>query len=181
MIKSFDLIPRWQSAPVDCKTHVECSFNCSDFVFKFFVDEAADCFRLEHHQDGDECWQDSCVEVFLQSGWDNTQYFNFECNAAGAVLGELGSSRANRTRFSAQQYAQITRQAHIISLNERVTWTFELRVPSHFININHPLALTGNLYKCASKAKCPHYLSAFDIPSSVPDFHRPEGFKKIFL
>ncbi len=180
MTKNFDLLPRWQSAPIDCKTNVECSLNSTAFVFKFSVDEAAECFRLEHHHDGDECWQDSCVEVFLQSGWDNTQYFNFECNAGGAILGELGTNRYNRERFTEQQYTQIHRIAHIYSSNTRCIWSLELHVPFEFIHISQPALLLGNLYKCASKAKSPHYLSAFAVPSTTPDFHRPEGFQRIF-
>ena len=39
------------------------------------------------------------------------------------------------------------------------------------------VALEGNLYKCADKAKTPHYLSAFPIDTEKPDFHRPEFFQ----
>ena len=38
--------------------------------------------------------------------------------------------------------------------------------------------LRGNLYKCADKAKTPHYLSAFEIETEKPDFHRPEYFRE---
>jgi hypothetical protein len=37
--------------------------------------------------------------------------------------------------------------------------------------------LRGNLYKCADKAKTPHYLSAFEVGTEKPDFHRPEFFR----
>ncbi len=177
-MSEYDLVLRWNGAPVDCHCHVSCAFDGRCHVFHFVVDESTACFRLEHRHDGDACWQDSCVEVFLQSGADPTQYFNFECNAGGAILAECGVGRADRRRFEPDEYAKIARRAVIRQQNaSRVSWELTVWIPDELIG--RPAKLVGNLYKCASNAACPHYLSLFPIEAPKPDFHRPEAFREI--
>ena len=180
MSKTYDLITRWSDEPIDCKTRVGCTFERNSFIFTFDVDEAAACFRQACRCDGDPCWEDSCVEVFLQSGRDKAQYFNFECSSSGAMLGEVGVGRGERRRFSADEYGVIKREATFLERGERVRWRLKVAIPAHFIGVYDEKTLRGNLYKCGSKAACVHYQSAFDIGSDKPDFHRPESFRAIF-
>ena len=181
MIRTYTLVQRWSDTQTDCHVHVQCRWDQNSFVFAFDVDESVHCFRLEHDHDGAECWEDSCVEVFLRSGFDPTCYFNFECNAGGYLLAEVGSGRVGRRRFDAGGYRQIHRHAEILSQTaERIHWHVEISIPFDMIGVRHPADLYGNLYKCASRADWVHYLSAFEISSPQPDFHRPDAFRRIF-
>lgn len=167
----------WNPQPIQPNVSVDCQ-NLRDVLqFRFDVDEPEPCFRCACTHDGDACWQDSCVEVFLKSG---DVYFNFECNARGFCLAECGLSRTPRRAFSPREYAQIPRTllvpAH--TLNHRVLWQLQIQIPKSLLS--HDDIILGNLYKCASNAKIPHYLCAFDVLTPTPDFHRPEFFQRIF-
>ena len=179
--QTYRLTQRWSDVTIDCHVSVTCRFDMKQFVFEFDVAESTACFRLVHDYDGAECWEDSCVEVFLRSGFDPTLYFNFECNAGGHILAEVGSGRKGRRRFTRDEYSRITRQATILSKGQdHIHWRLVVAIPSDMIGVSSSEDLYGNLYKCASKAAKVHYLSAFEIASSTPDFHRPESFQPIF-
>ncbi len=40
-------------------------------------------------------------------------------------------------------------------------------------------ALRGNFYKCGDKLPQPHWLSAFPIDTDIPNFHRPDCFRRL--
>ncbi len=180
-VKFHTLLPRWSEDALNCHVRVLCQAHDDVLNFTFEVEESKACFRLEHDHDGAECWEDSCVEVFLQSCIDPSVYFNFECNAGGYILAEMGQSRAGRRRFTPAEYAKLQRKATILANTAHdVRWQFCLSVPMSMIGVTQPKNLRGNLYKCASKAKCVHYMSAFEVASERPDFHRPESFQLLF-
>lgn len=180
-IRTYSLIERWAESPVDCHVFVRCQLEKKSFVFEFDVEESMSCFRLIHDHDGAECWEDSCVEVFLRSGVEPKRYFNFECNAGGHILAEEGAARQGRRRFSQAEYARIDRHAEILTKTpDHVHWRLTVAIPCDMIGVSSEEMLWGNLYKCASKAANIHYLSAFEVASPTPDFHRPESFQPIF-
>ncbi len=168
--------PHWPEARQIPHVTVDCTADAQMLRFSFDVTEPLGCFRQICRRDGDPCWQDSCVEVFLRSG---TGYYNFECNSAGCCLGEYGASRSPRRPFSAEEYAQIRRTAHC-RIGSAARWQLEIAMPREFVGLLPEEEVVGNLYKCASNAEIPHYLCAFPVLTPTPDFHRPEFFASLY-
>ena len=147
---------------------------------EFFVEEPLDCFRAEVMEDAGHSWEDSCVELFLQSPANPSEYFNFETTSRGFILAAHGPDRENRTLLDSAQLAKIERAKQLASvIGDFISWSVSLRIPASIFGISsfEGVQLRGNLYKCADKAKTPHYLSAFPIETEKPDFHRPEFFQ----
>lgn len=149
------------------------------------VQEEASCFRAECTQDGDPCWQDSCVELFVRDRANPALYRNFEWNSRGACLAAIGPDRHGRTPLSPQDMATLSRTpGPLVQKENLLIWTLNVILPATLFgsaNFNDLAShsLTGNLYKCADKSKAPHWLSAFPIDTPKPDFHRPEFFQKL--
>ena len=151
------------------------------FTVHFTVEEPADCFRAEVIEDNGRSWEDSCVEVFLQNPANPTEYFNFETTSRGYLLAAKGIDRNNREVLSATDIAKVVRKKQLASVaGNLVCWGMMVQISASIFGINsfEGLTLKGNLYKCADKAKAPHYLSAFEIDTEKPDFHRPEFFRE---
>lgn len=151
-------------------------------VFDFFVEEPLDCFRAEVLQDLDHSWEDSCVEVFLQNPANEGEYFNFETTSRGFLLAARGTSRENRTVLSETEIAKVIRTKQLASvIGDFISWGMNIKIPASIFGLKsfNGVSLKGNLYKCADKAKKPHYLSAFPIDTEKPDFHRPEFFQAL--
>lgn len=164
------------------QTTVICRRTDEALSFIFDVCESKDCFRNEHRADGQACWQDSCCEVFIASP-KKGGYFNFETNAQGRTLAQFGKKREGRADFSAAQYAAVRRlvlAAPLFLPDGRIRWSVQIDIPTELLSISASEPVVGNLYKCASYAESPHYLSAFPVRSPMPDFHRCESFKNIF-
>jgi len=148
----------------------------------FTVEEPMDCFRAEVTEDGGRCWEDSCVEIFLQDPTNPNEYFNFETTSRGFMLAAHGPDRNNRIPLSREQLSLVERAKQIASIvGDFVCWGMSVRIPARLFGLDSfdGATLRGNLYKCADKAKTPHYLSAFPIETAKPDFHRPEFFQEI--
>lgn len=154
-----------------------------DFVqVEFVVEEPLDCFRAEVTEDGGHCWEDSCVEVFLQNPAMPDEYFNFETTSRGCLLAAHGPNRENRALLTPEQLALVERTKQLASIvGDFICWGMTIRIPASIFGLRsfEGTALRGNLYKCADKAKAPHYLSAFPIETERPDFHRPEFFQEL--
>ena len=151
------------------------------FQVDFSVEEPLDCFRAEVLEDGGHSWEDSCVEIFVQNPAKPDEYFNFETTSRGFVLAARGSGRENRTLLDSAQLAQVERTKQLASVvGDFICWGMSIRIPASIFGIDsfENIQLRGNLYKCADKAKTPHYLSAFPIDTEKPDFHRPEFFQE---
>ena len=154
-----------------------------DFIQVFFtVEEPQECFRSEIRNNGENSWEDSCVEVFLQNPSDPQEYFNFEVTCRGCVFAARGTDRYSRETLSATQMnaIQCTKQVASVAGN-LICWGMTVKIPEKIFGLNSfdGVILNGNFYQCADKAKNPHYLSAFAIDSEKPDFHRPEFFQEI--
>ena len=145
----------------------------------FSVEEPIDCFRAEVMEDGGHSWEDSCIEIFLQNPANLAEYYNFETTSRGYLLAARGTDRNNRTDLDSAQLAQVQRSKQLASvIGDFVCWGMSVRIPASLFGLTsfEGVQLRGNLYKCADKAKTPHYLSAFPIETEKPDFHRPEFF-----
>ena len=174
---SFSLLPQRQWTPHLAFPNVRATLSCTTDTLhvRFDVLEPVSCYRCTCTQDGQPCWQDSCVELFVASAHG---YFNFECNPLGICLAEFGTSRHSRRPFLPHQYAQIPR--HVLcraTPNQNpCAWALAIDIPLPRIDAHPGDILMGNLYKCASSANTPHYMAAFPIDTPTPDFHRPEYF-----
>lgn len=157
--------------------------NGNFLEISFDVKEPPECFRAEMRGDGGRSWEDSCAEAFIAALDGSGDYFNFECNSRGFLLAARGKDRNDRKVFSKEEYAQIKRNVRPVRLcGDILEWGVVLRIPAKLLGCAGNLEKTelrGNLYKCADKAKAPHYLSAFPIDAPRPDFHKPEFFRKL--
>ena len=148
----------------------------------FTVEEPLDCFRAEVMENGGPCWEDSCVEIFLENPLDPAEYFNFETTSRGFILAARGTGRENRTKLDDSEIAKIGREKQLASVvGDFISWGMSVTLPATLFGLKsfEGVSLRGNLYKCADKAKTPHYLSAFPIDTERPDFHRPEFFRDL--
>jgi len=157
--------------------------NGNFLEISFDVKEPPECFRAEMCEDGGRSWEDSCVEAFVLAADGSGDYFNFECNSRGFLLAARGKDRNGRKAFSKEEYAEIKRKVCPPQLCGNILeWGVVLRIPAKLLGCAGNIEKTelrGNLYKCADKAKAPHYLSAFPIDAPRPDFHRPEFFQNL--
>lgn len=147
----------------------------------FSVEEPTDCFRAEVTADNDRSWEDSCVEIFLQNPAKPEEYFNFETTSRGFLLAAHGPNRNNRQVLDPSEIAKVLRTKQLASVaGNLICWGMTVEIPASIFGLASfdGLVLRGNLYKCADKAKTPHYLSAFPINTEKPDFHRPEFFQE---
>ena len=147
---------------------------------EFMVEEPMDCFRAEVREDNGSSWEDSCVEIFLRNPKNPAEYFNFEITSRGFVLAARGAGRQDRQKLPPESLTKIGRVKQLASVaGNLICWGITVTIPPEIFGMNsfEGVALEGNLYKCADKAKTPHYLSAFPIDTEKPDFHRPEFFQ----
>lgn len=168
--------PHWPQAECVPEVRAECSLSPQILGFEFIVSDPPECFRRACKADGDPCWQDSCVEIFVNAP-SRGIYYNFECSCSGFCLAEFGTQRNDRIHFD--NYRDIHRtwiQKPEFSQG-RCHWHIKIEIPRSLINLSPDETVCGNLYKCASAAPCPHYLTLFPIKTKTPDFHQPEFFK----
>ncbi len=147
---------------------------------EFMVEEPMDCFRAEVREDNGSSWEDSCVEIFLRNPKNPAEYFNFEITSRGFILAARGAGRQDRQKLPPESLAKIGRVKQLASVaGNLICWGITVTIPPEIFDMKsfEGVALEGNLYKCADKAKTPHYLTAFPIDTEKPDFHRPEFFQ----
>jgi len=189
-VKTFHLSPNvnWPSCKAEIPI-VTSYLQVSLFTLKlrWEVMESVQTFRAECAADGDPCWQDSCVEVFIMALDGSGDYCNFEFTPRGFCLAARGPDRNQRTLRTSSEYSFIKRNVSSPCriLGDRCAWSLEVEIPGTLLGLSESAAivgddLVGNLYKCGDKTQAPHWLSAFPITTSMPDFHRPEFFQKLF-
>lgn len=139
-------------------------------------------------------YQDSCVEFFIQPDiMNNKNYINFEINALGVALIQIGKDGIKRYFIDEENFKllSIKSDINVENINEFDNfkpWSVHLFIPFEFIKIYFPsfdLNLVKNIkcnfYKCGDKTKHAHYGSMFPIDYNKPSFHRPEFFGNIYL
>ncbi|MCF0222901.1 MAG: hypothetical protein HUK20_01395 [Fibrobacter sp.] len=146
----------------------------------FSVEEDEDCFRAEVKEDNGRSWEDSCVEIFLNDPTGKTQdYYNFELTSRGCLLAARGPDRGHRELLEKSDLDKVVRYTKPAAVaGNLICWELVVRIPALLFGLKSYVGATlkGNLYKCADKAKSPHYQSLFPIETEKPDFHRPEFF-----
>jgi len=130
-------------------------------------------------------WEDSCVEFFLSFDGDEN-YYNFEINAIGTLLGAYGQDRHQRVRLSDSPLSQVQTTPSlgrdpIENLEQPTSWSMKVVIPIQVLQFTKIESLSGvdghaNFYKCGDKLKHPHYLSWKPVLTTSPDFHTPRYF-----
>jgi hypothetical protein len=133
-------------------------------------------------------WEDSCVEFFLALDGDDN-YYNFEINAIGTVLGAYGMDRHQRYHLSASVLSQIETVPSlghdpIKTLDQYTIWNMKVVIPVGVLNYSNIETLSGldahaNFYKCGDRLKQPHFLSWQPVHTPKPDFHTPHYFGQL--
>jgi hypothetical protein len=134
-------------------------------------------------------WEDSCVEFFFSLKGDESNYYNFEINAIGTVLGAYGKDRNERTWLPSAKLEKIETKPSLgrdpFDLVDAPTdWNLWVRIPIEVLAFSKITDISGadgyaNFYKCGDKLKEPHYLSWNPVLSPQPDFHLPRYFGHI--
>lgn len=167
------------------KTEVRCGYTDLFCYIAFKVFEKNPVVR--HYSFQDPVYEDSCVEFFFNPfPAVSPDYINFEVNAAGALLAQIGPNRGDRRPLAAKEAKGLEIWS---SWNERehdlVTgghWEIVLKIPLallvHFYGrpFNFPREAKGNFYKCGDRTSRPHYGCWSPVRSPDPDFHRSAYF-----
>lgn len=156
-------------------------FVPEDGFYLKMVCEEKDPLRV-YTKFGDPVYQDSAMEAFFMfmNGKEGvTPYFNFEMNANGALLTEIGTGRAGRKKLSEEIGQWLTCEAEI----EENQWSVSLHLPLSVIeqfygtiDFKEGCQFRCNFYKISETKETEHYASCFPIDSETPNFHMPEFF-----
>ena len=125
--------------------------------------------------------EDSCVEFFANFSPDTTDwYINFEVNANGAMNLHFRRDRYETKEISKEEVDAFRIEAEV----DRYFWRVTYHIGDDFIRKYYPDydpekadKMKCNLYKCGDRTLIPHYMAAFDLECTRPDFHRPEYFQ----
>lgn len=138
-------------------------------------------------------YRDSCVEFFVQPlPESDPRYLNFELNAAGTLLLELGDSRQGRTPVAVEQpsrhFGICPSAGYSDPVSGRKYWELEFSVPFAWMQTLFPdfrpgpgCTLRGNFYKCGDDTPVPHFGVWNRVTSAVPDFHRSGDFGQLVM
>jgi hypothetical protein len=172
----------WPDAyPYRPRARFRIAHDGASLLVAFEVEER--CSRASETRDNGRVWEDSCVEFFFQPGGEGG-YYNFECNATGALLCAYGLDRHDRVAAPLEALASIRRQSRLEVERRAETssrWSLLLTIPftALFRHRFTPRAGAGdraNFYKCGDLLPVPHFLSWNPVSSGTPDFHRPDCF-----
>lgn len=134
--------------------------------------------------------EDSCVEFFVSPDPESADYWNFEFNCIGTILGEFHPAAGEKRKLSVEELSRIKVYASVGNrpfqeVEGSFIWSVVVAIPLDLIGLRYepgkPLRLKANFNKCASATSQPHYLSWAPIDSPHPDFHRPDCFADIIL
>lgn len=174
--------PNWVRVK-DVRAYFDISHRGSTILLKFLVLEPQ--VRAVNTEYNSAVWEDSCVEFFISLEGDKN-YYNFEINAIGTILGAYGPDRHQRDFLPPgileliEVEASLGRKA-FKNLEGSVQWELDIVLPVkafcyHSIYDIAGNSARGNFYKCGDKLDKPHFLSWNPVLSKEPDFHLPEFF-----
>ncbi len=156
-------------------------------IFLFFKVEEPQV-RAVHTKYNSSVWEDSCVEFFLALNGDDN-YYNFEINAIGTVLGAYGMDRHQRYHLSSSVLSLVETvpslgRDPIKTLDQYTLWNMKVVIPVRVLHYSSIETLSGldahaNFYKCGDKLKQPHFLSWQPVLAPSPDFHTPHYFGQL--
>ena len=176
-------IPNWNPAS-DTLVSFEIRHDGTAIYLAYKVSENA--VRAVNTGYNNAVWEDSCVEFFLAIPGEHNNYYNFEFNAIGALLGAYGPDRHQREWIDPDILSDIEVSPSLglkpfDVIAEPTTWTLNAKIPvavllhSGISNLSG-LNATANFYKCGDKLPEPHFLSWKRVDHPVPDFHQPAHF-----
>lgn len=164
---------------------VSCDLNIQkdSISLKFQIVEPS--ARAENCGFNQKVWEDSCVEIFITI--DGINYYNFEINCIGSVLGAYGKDRYNRQFIDPQILKLISILSSLgnqpFGIKNSVTeYKIEVTISQQvFVFDKDPdlKKVRGNIYKCADRSPTPHHMYLHEITTEMPDFHRPEFFRNL--
>ena len=150
---------------------------------KFEVKEPS----LKAVMEGYNCdvFKDSCLEIFISL--DGKNYYNFEINCIGAILGQHGMGRFDRMFIDEDILSRIRvfsslGNSPIGIISRPYSYTLEVEIPKDVFVFDAGKSfdnITGNIYKCADESPTPHYMYLHEVKTEKPDFHRPEYFGEL--
>jgi len=176
------LFEPWTYSTETTRVTFKAAHDTSSLFLEFLVHE--EFTRAVNTRDGSPVYEDSCVEFFVRL--DAESYYNFEFNAIGTCLAEIGSGRKGRKKLPPEFLKNIHRHSTlgrdpIINSIKKGNWKLAVSIPLATL-FNRSLAglrTWGNFYKCGSNLPTPHYITWSKVESEKPDFHRPEFFGEI--
>lgn len=156
-------------------------------LLKFFITEESILAR--HNVTNDPVHKDSCVELFIAFGGEDS-YYSLEFNCKGNCQGGFGEGRLGRTIIPAPLLESIKTMARFknisFSRKEMIKWELTLLIPIRAFHFHQFDSLVNqsvrlNLYKCGDDLPQPHYLAWRPIASALPNFHLPAFFGHAFF
>jgi len=155
---------------------------------KLLYDDSGIYIRLEtdenpllarHREQNSDVCSDSCMEFFLRPNENDPRYLNFEFNPFGTMYMSIRTSRddfsfvdKDRNYFNVKSYVDDKK------------WVLSFFIPFELIDGlfgSHTKTMYGNLYKCGEDTEIVHFVSYYPVPTTKPDFHRPEYFGEFVL
>lgn len=134
-------------------------------------------------------YEDSCLECFLnfypeQSG----QYLNFEVNANGVMLCQMGEGKRDRIFIRDKGLIQPEVAVEISEERGKPFWKVSYLIPLSLIEAVYGQSefesghkLSGNFYKCGDLTPGVHYGCWNQMEAPQPNFHLPEFFGELKL
>ena len=112
-------------------------------------------------------------------------HINWEFNSGGVLFISIGTDRYDRKNLEIDSYSDLFR---VETRVRKDGWEISYKIPYEFLRKYFPCfkiregdKMRGNFYKCADKAKSPHYGCWADIDLPEPDFHCPKFFGDLVL
>lgn len=170
----------------DVKATFSVGHDGSDILLQYNVNEPQ--VRAVNTEINSSVWEDSCVEFFFKPEGDEN-YYNFEINAIGTVLGGYGKDGKNREKIQSSYLEMIETVPSLgrepfDSIDTPTEWSVKIKIPLKalvFSKIESLYGLKGsaNFYKCGDKLRQPHFLSWNKVQSPEPNFHLSQFFGEI--
>ncbi|MFF2016601.1 carbohydrate-binding family 9-like protein [Paenibacillus sp. NPDC058177] len=171
------------------KVEVRSYYTAERLYVQFKVDESHPLVR--YRQPNEPVYTDSCVEFFVQPlPGSDARYLNFELNAAGTLLLQLGEGRDRKYLEDAPpalfeiQTSYADREQH----PDESGWELEFSIPFVWLSglfpdftVSSGQVLRGNFYKCGDETELPHYGSWNRVDSATPNFHLSASFGELVL
>ena len=130
-----------------------------------------------------KCYEDCCLEFFLEPMTSDSRYLNFEFNPNCAVCNEIGTQKTGRIRLLPASDVLNASPSRIEG-----GWEITYRVPFSYIQTLYPtfnpergLQMRGNFYKCGNLTENKHYLVWNHVDSETPNLHAPASFGVLIL
>lgn len=148
---------------------------------------------VENFENNLPVYRDSCVEFFIAPSNNDKRYMNFETNAIGKLLLQIGENISDRETLVNEDYSIFNirtsaKKDNLKDFDDFKPWTIEYKIPIEFIKkyfkdfkAEKGYKFKGNFYKCGDKTEVPHYGSWNPIIYHKPPFHRPEFFGEFIL